>query len=142
MESVCNSLESLLNNAPDYAALSNWHIGELDDEPGYWKAAKEAETQWDNSVESVLDYAGRQAELQLWRSVSLTEDSGINLKILLLKSIIAQICADDLPNPHENMPVSLLKDYEEARRVFPDSARGAAALLRLALEKLCIELEC
>ncbi len=42
-----------------------------------------------------------------------------------------------LPKPHSNIPKSLLEDYEEARAVFSVSARGAAALLRLVIQKLC-----
>ncbi|MBN1873263.1 MAG: DUF4145 domain-containing protein [Anaerolineae bacterium] len=38
------------------------------------------------------------------------------------------------------MPISIREDYEEAQDVFPYSARSAAALLRLALQKLCKEL--
>jgi polyhydroxyalkanoate synthesis regulator phasin len=38
------------------------------------------------------------------------------------------------------MPPECLKDYEEARRVLPESVRAAAALLRLAVQKLCKEL--
>lgn len=44
------------------------------------------------------------------------------------------------PQPHADMPTSVRGDYEEARRVANDSPRGAAALLRLAIQKLCKEL--
>jgi|SRR5271157_2891278 len=40
----------------------------------------------------------------------------------------------------EDMPPVVAADYEEARRVFAASARSSAALLRLAVQKLCIEL--
>ena len=38
------------------------------------------------------------------------------------------------------MPAKVTEDYEEARDVFADSPRSSAALLRLAIQKLCIEL--
>jgi hypothetical protein len=44
------------------------------------------------------------------------------------------------PQPHEDMPLAVIPDYEEARSVLQRSPRSAAALLRLALQKLCIEL--
>lgn len=44
------------------------------------------------------------------------------------------------PQPHELMPEEVLTDFEEARNVFGASARSSAALLRLAAQKLCVEL--
>lgn len=44
------------------------------------------------------------------------------------------------PLPHEDMPESVKELYEEARNIAPDSTRAAAALLRVALEKLTEEL--
>jgi hypothetical protein len=44
------------------------------------------------------------------------------------------------PQPHEDMPLAVVPDYEEARSVRQRSPRSTAALLRLALQKLCIAL--
>ncbi|MDN8592038.1 DUF4145 domain-containing protein [Paenibacillus sp. 11B] len=44
------------------------------------------------------------------------------------------------PLPHEDLPSTLLDDYEEARSIVHLSPRGAVALLRLVLEKLLAEL--
>lgn len=44
------------------------------------------------------------------------------------------------PPPHPDIPESLKADFEEARAVFQDSPRSSAALLRLAIQKLCIAL--
>ncbi len=44
------------------------------------------------------------------------------------------------PLPHPDIPEKVKADYDEARHVFSASPRSSAALLRLAIQKLCIEL--
>jgi len=44
------------------------------------------------------------------------------------------------PRPHIDMPADVRRDYEEARLIVSQSPRGACALLRLAVQKLCAEL--
>jgi len=45
------------------------------------------------------------------------------------------------PRPNEDMPAEVRNDYEEARGILNQSPRGAAALLRLAVEKITIHLK-
>jgi hypothetical protein len=42
------------------------------------------------------------------------------------------------PRPHPRIPWRIRQVYEEARRVFPYSSRSAAALMRLAIEQMCV----
>ena len=44
------------------------------------------------------------------------------------------------PNPHSDTPPDVRKDYEEARVILSQSPRASAALLRLAVDKLCVHL--
>jgi len=48
--------------------------------------------------------------------------------------------ATTAPLPHLDIPEAIVADYEEARSILATSPRGAAALLRLAIQKLCINL--
>src|ERR1700687_3585680 len=48
--------------------------------------------------------------------------------------------AGEGPPPNADLPDSIRLDYEEASRILNLSPRGSAALLRLAIQKLCAEL--
>lgn len=45
------------------------------------------------------------------------------------------------PAPNPDLSEDVLHDFEEARKILDLSPRGAASLLRLAIEKICIELK-
>lgn len=45
-----------------------------------------------------------------------------------------------VPPPHVDMPAAIIDEYHEARSVFGASPRAAVALLRLAVQKLMVQL--
>jgi hypothetical protein len=48
--------------------------------------------------------------------------------------------ASSAPNPTDDMPDEVREDFSEARQIVDDSPKAAAALLRLAMEKLVQDL--
>lgn len=48
--------------------------------------------------------------------------------------------AGEAPQANQDMPDDIKRDYDEASAILDQSPRGAAALIRLAIQKLCKEL--
>ncbi len=69
------------------------------------------------------------SECRRCRKISIWENENM---IYPIKNIV------ELPN--EDMPDEVKIDYIEASKIVNDSPRGAAALIRLAIQKLCIHL--
>lgn len=74
--------------------------------------------------------------------------ANVNLSRCFVCSRIAVWVADRLvspkiaagPNPNPDLPAGIRATFEEARRIFNESPRGAATLLRLCVQELCIYL--
>ena len=45
-----------------------------------------------------------------------------------------------VPQPHEDMPTSCIEDYYEARDIVSRSPKAGAAIIRLCIQKLMVEL--
>lgn len=73
-------------------------------------------------------------ELSGWQGTKWTEVKGHIEGILIIPD------GSVAPPPHTEMPEEIKRDYTEARSIVNNSPRGAAALLRLAVQKLCLEL--
>lgn len=69
----------------------------------------------------------------IWCNSSRYRDSG-SVAILIYPLV------SSAPMPHVEMPPDVKADYMEARSIVGSSPRGAAALLRLCVQKLCREL--
>lgn len=73
----------------------------------------------------------------IWRITDITSTpAGFNLN----KGEMVYPQINTAPPPGDDMPNEVMKDYNEAASVLPNSSKAAAALLRLGLQKLCIHL--
>ena len=75
----------------------------------------------------------------LWRVIKIN-GSGVNNGSMVGIGTMLYPDFGSAPLPAEDMPEDVKKDYGEAAQIFIKSPRGAAALLRLGLQKLCIHL--
>lgn len=71
--------------------------------------------------------------LSCWRGTTHNEEGYTDGIMLIPDGSVA-------PFPHPEMPQVVATDYLEARSIVNSSPRGAAALLRLAIQKFCVEL--
>jgi hypothetical protein len=81
-----------------------------------------------NYAQAALARCGNCRGEQLW----IVNDNGLPNMVRPL--------AKGGPRPHVDMPKDVRDDYEEARSIVALSPRGACALLRLAVQKLCNDL--
>ncbi|WP_218000357.1 DUF4145 domain-containing protein [Sphingomonas soli] len=56
--------------------------------------------------------------------------------VIFLDGKMVKPATSEAPPPAEDIPVEILNEYTEAAAILPGSPRGAAALLRLAVQKL------
>lgn len=141
---IVNDLISLVDNPPHVMPTFDYYFQEWNySEAAAIQEATDSLRQWIKDVGAVLELASAQKELEMWQN--LTENptyfhTSEERLLVVLKQIITRFEKDLPPKPHKDMPESMIDDFEEARNVFPHSARSAVALLRLALQKLCKEL--
>ena len=92
---------------------------------------------------------------QHWRDVWVKNNGSVSISDLKLafcthcddksiwsKEIMIEPNIGGVPFPNQDIPKDLIADYCEARDILNKSPRGSSALLRLVVEKMCIELGC
>jgi hypothetical protein len=93
----------------------------------------------------VVEYSGTHAyrgecfnchDLTYWLARSTVETMGEQPDALM----VYPAGSGNAPPPHPHLPTDPKADYEEARGIVDRSPRGATALLRLAVQKLCAAL--
>lgn len=94
-----------------------------------------AAMQWNNVTAANQYQALKLAFCHRCKRNSVWMDGSKNypVKMIFPESINASM-------PNEDLPEECMKDYLEARQIANDSPRGAAALLRLCIQKLAVHL--
>lgn len=70
-------------------------------------------------------------------SIKLAKCSHCLKESIWYKGLMLYPSAGNAPMPNSDLPEEIKNDYEEARSIVMHSPRGASALLRLAIQKLC-----
>jgi hypothetical protein len=80
-------------------------------------------------------------KIEKWsKNLNLALCSHCDQASLWILDLMVWPTAKAAPLAHPDMPTGVAKDFGEARSVLASSPRSAAALLRLCVQKLCIEL--
>ncbi len=111
--------------------------------PGMSDEAKRPLLEWIDKIQSGLVFLGGKRDRHEGYSVNnIHLSSCFNCKKIALwvhdRLVFPTTKSGVLPNP--DLPDNVLRDFEEAREIVNASPRGAAALLRLCVQKLCTHL--
>jgi len=82
-------------------------------------------------------YSIRWSEYQIIKGVTFSLCSHCNQDAIWIGSKLLYPRATQAPHPNTDLPDEIKADYLEASAILGDSPRGAAALLRLCIQKLC-----
>jgi hypothetical protein len=88
-----------------------------------WKEAGIWGNGWQNVPDIKLAYCTHCGDKSIWFNNNMIEPN-----------------IGGVPLPNQDLPQDIIDDYYEARDILNKSPRGGAALLRLAIQKLCKEL--
>lgn len=158
------SIDATAFNCPHCGALAKqfWHSGHADslekDRTPLCLSEADLET---TTLEHIEDKAERK-KLKAWaervatgapfmernnnyrtydvQNLSISKCFNCNEVAIWIHNRLVWPVAGTAPLPNPDLPAEVRRDYEEAGTIINLSPRGAAALLRLAIQKLCKEL--
>jgi hypothetical protein len=93
-----------------------------------------------NVIENSLDPDDEDVVVENGKLVIDDEDGGPKFAPIIRTTSLYPISDWNISVPNPDMPLETMKDYNEAKLVFPFSTKSSAALLRLAVQKLCKDL--
>ncbi|WP_264212916.1 DUF4145 domain-containing protein [Leisingera thetidis] len=123
----------------DSAGAKNFDFKDLKDED-----ARDQMTAWANKMGKGLPFIERRggseyAPYHLW-NVSAAECFNCKDVTIWVYDNLLYPKQGEGPPPNPDLPPEIRRDYDEASSILSLSPRGAAALIRLAIQKLCKEL--
>jgi hypothetical protein len=93
-----------------------------------------------NAGEIFIDEAGGYEASKPVNNLFLSECYNCNKVSVWVHDRLVYPFSKGGPEPNQDLPKEIIKDFEEARAILNISPRGSAALLRLCIQKLCIQL--
>lgn len=106
-------------------------------------AAREYAQSWGEKMvsgEMFVEVAGDNEWRVIVHNLSLSECFNCKKFSLWVYDKLVFPSAKEGVEPNLDLPKEILRDFEEARTIVNESPRGAAALLRLCVQKLCVHL--
>lgn len=122
---------------------SDW-INAVKDDQSFTDKVKERAIEWAENMQTGLVFLEdledgkyvRQQANNIWLSCCYN----CNKLSVWINSRLVFPSAREADAPNPDMPEDVVRDFEEARMIVGRSPRGAAALLRLCIQKICIAL--
>ena len=100
-----------------------------------------AHQRWSGRIGEMVDFGmGTGAQVRANHRLGISRCAQCGQEAIWIDEELARPERGSAETPHSQMPDKVRTDYEEADGILAKSPRGAAALLRFAIQNLCIEL--
>jgi hypothetical protein len=117
-------------------------IAVVSDDREMQEGSKAALTKWANNMQTGLVFFEERREASYSRvdvnNLWLSACYNCTKISVWIKDRLVFPASREADAPNQDMPEDVIRDFEEARTIVGKSPRGAAALLRLCIQKLCI----